>query len=157
MEKTTGLFILQSFFLHNVIEKFSAWYKLHYQKKLSGCLNNFIQLNYVRMSYNLQDLYFPHDSGNVRLLLYFVFLKNFDGNFFASQNMSSKSYFAECSLTNCFAFKIKLVAWACTYRQSNFQFGFHFATHQHELVGFLVEQHYLSSLFDCLNLDSMAS
>ena len=53
MEKTTGLFILKSFFLHNVIEKFSAWYKLHYQKKLSGCLNNFIQLYYVRMSNNL--------------------------------------------------------------------------------------------------------
>ena len=105
MKKSTSFFILKSFFLNDIVEKFSAWYKLHYEGKLSGSLNNFIKLDYVWMSYNFQDLDFPHDSSDVCLLFYFVFLKNLDGNFFACQNVSSKPYFAKSSLTNCFTWK----------------------------------------------------
>lgn len=41
-----------------------------------------VQLNHVGMSYDLQNVDFPRDAINVRLVLYLLFLENFDRHLF---------------------------------------------------------------------------
>ena len=51
------------------------------------------------MSNYLQNVDFSGHSLNIRLVFYFVFFKDLDCDLLPSENVSSKSDFTECSLT----------------------------------------------------------
>ena len=41
---------------------------------------------------------FPSNSFNVRLIFYFVLLKDFDSNFLSRDQMGAQSHFTKCTL-----------------------------------------------------------
>ena len=81
MEKATGFTILQSTFFNDVIKEFSTTCIFHNQEKLLRSFNDLIQLNDVGMSNYFQNMYLTHDSSNICLVFYLVFLEDLDGNF----------------------------------------------------------------------------
>lgn len=84
MEKSTCFLIRQPLFLDYVIEKFTARSVFHNEEKLATCFYDFEKLDNVGMAHNFYDLNLAHDSGDVRLFFYFVFLKYFYRHFFLS-------------------------------------------------------------------------
>ena len=60
---------------------------LHNQIELSRCLDDFIELNHIRVPDLLQDLDLPRDSLDVLLVVDLVFLEDFDGDLFSSESV----------------------------------------------------------------------
>ena len=58
------------------------------------------------MSHDLQNVDFSHDTSYIGLVLDFVFLKDFDGNFFLCKLMNALTHLAKSAWADCFADKI---------------------------------------------------
>ena len=58
-----------------------------------------VKLDHIWVSHNLQDVYFPCHSLDVRLVFDLVLLQDFNGNFLSSYQMSAQTNFAKCSLS----------------------------------------------------------
>ena len=98
---------------HDIIEELSTLGIFHDEVELLWRLNNFIKLNYIRMSYHLQYMNFSCYSLNIIYVLNFVLFKNFNGNFFTSEVVNSKFNFTKCSFSNGFAEDILSHIGAC--------------------------------------------
>lgn len=75
------LIFLKSLPFDDIIEELTTGSILHYQEKLPRCFDNLVELDYIGMPHNLQNVYFSCDSLHITLVLDLVFLKNFDSNF----------------------------------------------------------------------------
>ena len=96
VKESASFWLFHSLVLNNVVEKLSSTSVLHDQIELLRSLNDlmnssirmpkyckstyFVELDDVRMSDQLEDVDFSGDSFDVRDILDFVFLKNFDCN-----------------------------------------------------------------------------
>ena len=106
MEESTCLSVLKAPLLDNVIKEFAARRVFHYQEKLFVRLNDFIELNNVRVSHYLQDMNLSHDSCDVRLVLDHVLLEDLDRHFLMRQLMDALTNFSKCSLPDGLAYHI---------------------------------------------------
>ena len=85
-----GSFVLfEPSVLNDMLEEFAPRAVLHDEVEVVVVLDHLIQLDYLWMPHFLEDRNFPVDAFNVRMVLDFVLLKNFDGYLVTSQNMSS--------------------------------------------------------------------
>ena len=109
MEKSTGFRILKLSLLDDVVEQFAPTCILHDEEKLLGSLNDLVQLNYVWMAHDLENMDLTHDSRNISLILDFVFLKDFNGDLLLRQLMDALSHLSECSRTNLLAYAINRI------------------------------------------------
>ncbi len=75
----------------------------HYHKKAGGRLNNFIELNYVRMAHYLQDVDFATDPLHVVNVRNFTFFEDLDGYLLIRKNMNSFLHFAKSTLAKRFS------------------------------------------------------
>ena len=103
MQKSAGFLVLHSLFFDDVVEKFATWSVLHDEKQLPAGFNDLVELDDVRVSDNLENLNFSHDSRNICLLLDFVLLKNLYGHLFMSDLVNSQSHFTKSTLPDGFA------------------------------------------------------
>lgn len=97
------LILIDSCLLDNVVEELSAICVLHNQVQLLWSLNDFIKLNYIRMSNQLQymDLpRYPFDVGNVGDSL---FLEDFNSDLVSGENMRAKLDFSKRAFSDCFS------------------------------------------------------
>ena len=69
---------------------------MHRNSKNSSYL---IELNYVRMTNLFQNVYFSCYPFYIAFILYAIFLKNFDGNFFSRDGVCTDSDLAEGART----------------------------------------------------------
>ena len=58
------------------------------------------------MSHDFQNVDLSHDTSYIGLVLDFIFLKDFDGNFFLCKLMNALTHLAESTWADCFADKI---------------------------------------------------
>lgn len=79
VEEATSISVLESLLLNDVVKQFTTRGVFHDQKQLSGSFNDFIQLDYVRVTHYLEDMDLPHDSGDITLVLDLLLLKYLDG------------------------------------------------------------------------------
>jgi len=135
VEKATSFLIRESLLLNDQIKQFTIRYELHDQEQLPRRLNNLVQLHNIRVSDNLKYLYLPHDSGNVGLLLDFVFFKYFDCYFFMRQCMSAESDFSKSSLSNSLPYKHIRIKNHTTYPLSSFRYVCRLIAGRRALVG----------------------
>ena len=84
-----------------MLEQFTTGAVLHYKVQIILIFNHLIQLNYLRMSYFLQNRYFSINTLDVTMVLNFIFFKDFNGHFVAGTNVGSLLDFAESSFTFC--------------------------------------------------------
>lgn len=98
MEEAASLLVLKPFFLNDIVEKFPARHKFHYQKKLSIRFNYLVKLNNVGVPHNFEDLNFTHDTSYVGLILNFILFQYFYRYLFICQHMSAKAYLAKRTL-----------------------------------------------------------
>lgn len=103
MEKPASLRFLDPLVLDNKIEKLAPTCILHDQVELLRCLNNFIKLDYVWVSYQLEDMYLPCHPLNVADILYFLLFEDFNGDFFSSEIVITQLYLSECALADSLA------------------------------------------------------
>ena len=89
VEEATSISVLKSLLLNDVVKQFSTRSVFHDEKQLSGSFNYFVQLNYVGVSHNLEDVNLPHDSGHIRLVLDLLLLKDLDGDFLLGEYVSA--------------------------------------------------------------------
>jgi hypothetical protein len=75
-----GLFLAQTSVPDDVVEQLASVGILHDHKQLFFGLDDFIELDDVRMAYFLQDFDFTSNSLDILLIVNFVLLKNFDGD-----------------------------------------------------------------------------
>lgn len=101
VEKTACFLVWQAFLFYDVVKEFTTWHKLHNQEELPRRLDDFVQLDNIRVSDNFKNLYFSHHSRNIGLVFNFVFLQNLDGHFFLSEHVGADPDLAEGTLTNC--------------------------------------------------------
>ena len=64
--------------LDDIIEKFTTVTIFHDHIEFFLGFNDFIKLNYVRMSDFLKNFDFPSNPLNILLIMDFIFLKNFN-------------------------------------------------------------------------------
>ena len=81
-----------------------------------------IKLNYIRMSHNLENVDLTSDSFNITLIFDFVLFQNLNSNFFAGNQMCSKSYFTKCTLSKWSAY-INISNWNSKCRKNKFLTG----------------------------------
>lgn len=103
MQKSAGFLILNSFFFNDVVEQFATWSVFHNKKQLSASFNNLVELDYVRMPNDFENLNFTHHPGNIGLLLDFVFLENFDRNLFLGDLVNAHPNLPKSTLSYSFA------------------------------------------------------
>lgn len=65
---------------------------------MSACFDDLVELDNVRVSDDLENMNFPSDAVDVRLVLDLVFLEDFDGDLFVGDQVSSETDFAKCAL-----------------------------------------------------------
>ena len=59
----------------------------------------FVKLNDIGVSNDFEDVYFPGDPLDIRLVLDFVLLQYFDCDLLAGDQVRAQSYFAEGALS----------------------------------------------------------
>ena len=52
MQKSAGVLVLNSLFLHDVVEEFATWGVLHDEKQLSAGFDDFVELDNVGVPHN---------------------------------------------------------------------------------------------------------
>ena len=67
---------------------------------ISFGLDDFIELNDIRMAEDFEDAYFPGHSLYIRLLHNFLLLQSLDSHLLLSENMGAQLNLAESALPN---------------------------------------------------------
>ena len=98
LEESAGLLLLESLPLDDVVEQLTSVGVLHDEEQLARSFNDFIQLDHVGVSNNLQNVDFPRHPLHVRLVLYLIFFQNLDGHFLAGDEVSAEPDFSEGAL-----------------------------------------------------------
>ena len=80
LEELAGFSLLQLLFLYDIVEKLAATDKLHDKEELLRRLNDFEQLDDVRVPDQLQNIDLTSDSLYVSIARDFALFKNFDGD-----------------------------------------------------------------------------
>jgi len=99
LKQAAGLFLLKFVLGCDVTEQLPIATVLHYQEKSAWSLNNLIQLDDVRVVYDLKDVNFPSDTLTVIHISNLILLKNFNSHFLVGENMDSFLDLAEGALT----------------------------------------------------------
>ena len=102
MEKFEGLWLLHSLILDDVVEKLATISILHDEVQLLGRLDDFIELDNVRVSDHLQDVDFSCDSFDIVNVLNLVFFENFDCYTFICKLMHSELDLAKSTFSDSF-------------------------------------------------------
>jgi len=113
--------------LDDVVKELASWYVFGDQVELTRSLDNFIQLDDVRVPGQLEDLDLPSHALDVYIFDNFVLFKDLHGHFFSCQVVCAKPDFAKSSLADSLANQIvanalrfvlsgllaALVSWLC--------------------------------------------
>ena len=113
--------------LDDVVKELASWYVFGDQVELTRSLDNFIQLDDVRVPSQLEDLDLSGHTLNVHVFDNFVLFKDLYSHFFSCQVVRAEPDFAESSLANSLANQIvtnalrfvlsvllaALVSWLC--------------------------------------------
>ena len=113
--------------LDDIVKELTSWHVFCDQVELARGLDDFIQLDDVRVSGQLEDLDLPSHALDVHIFDNFVLFKDLHGHFFSCQIVCTKPDFAESSLADSLANQIManalrfilsgllatLVSWLC--------------------------------------------
>jgi len=102
VEKLECLWLFNSLVFHDVVEKLTSIGILHDKVELFWCLDDFIELNDVWMSDELENVYFSRDSFDIVDVLDFVFFENLDSYSLVCQLVYAQLDFTEGTLANSF-------------------------------------------------------
>lgn len=102
MEKFDRLWLFNPVVFHDIIKKFTTAHIFHDQVELLWCLNNFVELNNVRMPDHFEDMDLTRYSFDIVHVLDFIFFKNFYRNLLTGAVMNSELHFSESTLANSF-------------------------------------------------------
>ena len=91
--------LLESLALDDQFKQFATICKLHHQVQVSFRLNDFVDLNNVRVVHLFQNFDFSRDAFNVFLVFDFGLFQNFDCDLLARQDVRAEPDFAEGALT----------------------------------------------------------
>jgi hypothetical protein len=100
MEKAASLRLRRSTICNNVVKQLATAGVLHDQVQLSRRLNDFVQLDDVRMPDELEYVDLSCNPLHVCNLHDALLLKHLHSNSFASEDVSSELHLAKCSLTD---------------------------------------------------------
>ena len=103
VEEVASLWLLHPLIGHDVIEELTTLSIFHYQIQLLGCLNDFIQLYDIRVSYHLQYMNLSRHSLHIVHILNLILLQNLDSNLFTGEVMHAQLDFTKGSFSNSFA------------------------------------------------------
>lgn len=78
VKELLGLRLLHSLILYDVIEELAAARILHDQVELLGSLDDLIELDDVRVPYELEDVNFPRYPLNIAHILNLLLFEDFD-------------------------------------------------------------------------------
>jgi len=104
LEKSGCLLILQPLLFNDIVEEFTTGCILHDEEKLSGGLDNLIQLHYVWVADYLQDIDFSHDSHCFLFILDLVLLQDLDRDSLICRDMRAKSHLTKRALAQRFTY-----------------------------------------------------
>jgi hypothetical protein len=79
VEHFSSLRLSNAFIFDNMVEELALFHELHDQKELFRCLDDFIKLYYMWMSYEFENVNLPTDSFNVSYFCNFALFQYFDG------------------------------------------------------------------------------
>ena len=97
LENSYSCFLMETLLLHNIIEKLPIDAILHDQIQLCLSLDDFIQLDDVRVPHLLQNLDLARDASDILPIFNASFFQYFDCNLFLGQNVLSQFNFSESS------------------------------------------------------------
>ena len=103
LEKLTGLLLLNTLVLHNIIKQLAAGCIFHDQIQFLGRLNNFIKLDHLWMLHNFKDVDFPGHTLIIRRIDDFALLEYFHGHARLREYVHTDLDFAKGALADCFA------------------------------------------------------
>ena len=99
LEQPACLILFQSVFWSDVIEELSVATVLHDQENPLWGLDNFVNLDDIRVFYYLKYVNFSSHSLNIVKIFDFPLVENFDSDFLTGVNMVSLLNFSKSSLT----------------------------------------------------------
>ena len=94
--------LLESLALDDQFKQFATVCKLHHKVQVPFRLDDFVDLDNVRVVHLFQDFDFSRDAFNVFLVFDFGLFQNFDCDLFACQDVRAEPDFAEGALTQGF-------------------------------------------------------
>lgn len=103
MEELDRLLLFNTALSYDVIEQLPTRSELHYQVKLLRCLYDLVQLDYVRMADQLQNVDLARHALHVGGVHDALFLEDLHRDLFASEDVRSQLHLAERALANCLA------------------------------------------------------
>ncbi len=109
LENLARLIFLHFSLFNNVIEKFTVFNELHYYEKLLWSLNNFVKLDDIRMSDDIQNMNLSRYSLHISYINYFFLQKYLNCDFLSGKHMMSHLYFSECSFAKCFFYNYRWI------------------------------------------------
>ncbi len=117
MKKTACFQLGQALVGYNVIKHFASIRKFHNEKNSCGGVENFKKLHDVFVAVTLENLNFAGHPFNICDLYNTILLENFDGHFFAREDVCAELYFSKRPFSQCFAQEVmadgtcKICAW----------------------------------------------
>lgn len=102
LKEPPGFMLLKFTIIDNVFKQFSTWHILHDHEDVSGCTDDLVEFNNVRMSKQFQILYFATNFANDIKTLDALTVEDFHRDFVLCELMLADFYLAECAYTKGF-------------------------------------------------------
>lgn len=99
MEELGCIDIVHSIISDDVIEKLTGIGMLHYQVKLTFCLNYLVELYHSRMTYFLENFDLTSNAINVGLILNLILLQYLDCHFLLRNSVNAQLDFPKSSFS----------------------------------------------------------
>jgi len=102
LEKSAGLFLFDPLDLDDIVEKFTALGVFHDEVEFLLSLDDFIELNDLRMTDDLEDVNLSGDTFHIGNVADLRLLEDFDGHFLACRDMCAQFDLAKSALSDGF-------------------------------------------------------
>ena len=86
--------------LYNIVKELSSRCVLHDEIQLLLSLNNFVELDHLRMLHNLEDMYFSGNPFNISNIYDLALLQDFYSNFSLCENVHADLNFSESTFSD---------------------------------------------------------
>lgn len=100
LKESASFFLLDSLNLNYVIEQLTSLGIFHDEIEFLLSLDNFVELNDLRVSHDLQNVNLSCHAFHIGHIAYLRFLQYLDGDFLASRNVRAQFDFAESALSD---------------------------------------------------------
>jgi hypothetical protein len=87
----------------NIVEEFTSIGILHDHEEFLFCFDNLVQLDHIGVTHLLQNFNFARDAFNVLLIVDLLFLQDFDGDLFTSEDVRALLHMTKSSFTESLA------------------------------------------------------